>query len=309
VSKRSISIIAGVVAFFMAASCKEAAFVFLSESERDYYNYMEQALSDPLSPPNEQFINANAAQQRGLHQCCLDWAAAIPQATSRRLNEARLRTPPPLFALIHRHAIERWQSLLPVMRRLSRIGRRMCNRIPDVQAQATDPDDAQQHFQQILSDAQPDIDIVDHQAKAIDATFRIAMETDFQQINREVKGRLPFGSTATANAPHLTVSVSYQPYFIPVKVSVNSDGEVEVSAESAVPTPVGVFSVGASVTVPFRRKRLTVIYGNKQTVFAMSDRPFVFQVVHFSGDVNIRYDDRGNVTIELRGAKSNVRAA
>ncbi|MGJ6962524.1 hypothetical protein ACSDR0_11505 [Streptosporangium sp. G11] len=48
------------------------------------------------------------------------------------------------------------------------------------------------------------------------------------------------------------VEGSYRPAFIPVKFTVNPSGDLQISGESSLVTPVGVFSIGAKYDLPSR---------------------------------------------------------
>jgi len=48
------------------------------------------------------------------------------------------------------------------------------------------------------------------------------------------------------------VEGSYRPAFIPVKFTVNPSGDLQISGESSLVTPIGVFSVGAKYDLPSR---------------------------------------------------------
>jgi hypothetical protein len=282
----------------------------LSEEEKNYYNYLESALKDDLFPPLDKYLSDERIVKRGLYQCCNDWAVAVPQIARDRIREAKGRRPPPLFAEVHGHAVARWKSLAPLMMRVGRAGRRVCERVPEIQREASDEADALARVEGLQREFIAEIDDIDKRTRAVDATFRTLMTQDFEHINASIRGRMPFqqaggllARSSVTNPPNLSIHVSHQLYFIPVKISLNSDGDVELSSESAVPTMIGVFSIGAAVRVASRTRRLTIIHGDKKTVFSLSDKPFVYEVVRFTGDVRMSYDEAGNVTVELRGAR------
>ncbi|MGW2213892.1 hypothetical protein ACWCSD_02790 [Nonomuraea sp. NPDC001684] len=54
----------------------------------------------------------------------------------------------------------------------------------------------------------------------------------------------------TAGCAGTDVKASYHPAFLPVKLEWGSDGKVQVSGETSLVTPVGIFSIGAEYNLP-----------------------------------------------------------
>jgi len=101
--------------------------------------------------------------------------------------------------------------------------------------------------------------------------------------------------------------IGYQPSFIPIRVSVNSRGNVNLSAGRVFATPIGIFDINASQTLYSLRQGdtrvLIVRVDNKATVYELSAEED-FQV-EFVGDdtlytkVALEYQSDSDVILEL----------
>ena len=127
-----------------------------------------------------------------------------------------------------------------------------------------------------------------------------AVNTELDKINKILKRRKENGDSQTLNINILkNFTVTYQPYFVPIQIQISSNGEIILStAKKSIPTPIGIFSVGAELVVQARRT-LVIVYGGKKYVYELGSEPFVFDVSEYEGSVFIEYDGNGNATIRL----------
>jgi hypothetical protein len=95
------------------------------------------------------------------------------------------------------------------------------------------------------------------------------------------------------------IGVTFRPAFIPVKIAVNNRGEVTISGETTLPTPVGTFSLEGEVKVRASAHELLIVQNGKRHVYSLGSDLYVFEVADFSGPVRISYDGKGGVTICL----------
>jgi hypothetical protein len=128
--------------------------------------------------------------------------------------------------------------------------------------------------------------------------------TAFEKIESDIKNTLcSRGKINPSNASsvfHKTdFSLSFQPDFIPVKISINQNGEVSLSCQESLPTPIGVFSIEHNVRFT-KSHTLTVIYNTKKYIYSLDNKPFTFDVADFKGSVKITFTETGNLTIILK---------
>ncbi|MFI6181148.1 hypothetical protein ACIA8R_36870 [Nonomuraea sp. NPDC051191] len=84
-------------------------------------------------------------------------------------------------------------------------------------------------------------------APAATTRRRRSMEDHFEMVARVV---LAVMILTTAGCAGTGMKASYHPTFLPVKLEWGSDGMVQVSGETSLVTPVGVFSIGAAYNLP-----------------------------------------------------------
>ena len=103
-------------------------------------------------------------------------------------------------------------------------------------------------------------------------------------------------AASTALGQSASGGVRYKPPFLPLSVAINQNGEISVSAEASVVTPIGTFSAFADVAYPSDRT-LTIVTEVKKAIYRLgSDRlrvrleggPFASQTVEYDGNGNIR---------------------
>ena len=81
-------------------------------------------------------------------------------------------------------------------------------------------------------------------------------------INEEISDRMPNNSNQLVD--YFDFSISYQPPVVPIKISLNKDGELSLSSESSIPTPIGVFSLGTEITA--KDTRVLKIVSNNSVI-------------------------------------------
>ena len=88
---------------------------------------------------------------------------------------------------------------------------------------------------------------------------------------------------------------SYTPPFVPVNISVASNGELKVSVGGKISTPIGTFSAS------WERKKihyLEVTLGNQTRFYPLGRNTFkIYLPNSLDGDTSVRYDGEGNVRI------------
>jgi len=130
-----------------------------------------------------------------------------------------------------------------------------------------------------------------------------AAESALTRINGELVARSPVRIFARLlqnlnSFGDASLAFSFQPWVIPVKVTINSNLEVSLSAETEVPTFIGVFSLSAQVAKGPGRI-LVVTHRGKKHVWSLGNRPFAFSVPDYTGNVDIAVGESGNVFITL----------
>ena len=86
---------------------------------------------------------------------------------------------------------------------------------------------------------------------------------------------------ACTKAPAV-VNVGYQPPLVPVRISIDSNGELQVSWEGSIQTPIGTFSAGVSVDpsqiFPDAKSTLTVRVNGQDTIYDVGERNIEIQL-------------------------------
>jgi hypothetical protein len=100
---------------------------------------------------------------------------------------------------------------------------------------------------------------------------------------------------------------SYDPIIVPITISINSLGEVELKprSELSVPTPIGVFHVGGHLeTHPFVQTTQNVLIiriDDQECLYNLHGNSIAFEGVEGQFEIISVETDGGNVTIELKG--------
>ncbi|MGC5013130.1 hypothetical protein ACLQ2R_20425 [Streptosporangium sp. DT93] len=93
---------------------------------------------------------------------------------------------------------------------------------------------------------------------------------------------------------------SYRPLFIPVKFTMNGSGEVQVSGESTLVTPVGVFSISAKHNIPNRRSDAVYVIirdANGSGDGSVAGRDHIYEVRSGAGEFRTRVHGRASVKV------------
>lgn len=90
----------------------------------------------------------------------------------------------------------------------------------------------------------------------------------------------------TSCQPQTTIEVGFQPIIVPVRISVNSRGEVSASASYEWVTPIGVFDIGGGVSVNTIRNT----YSNHILIVRVDDQATVYQLEE-GAEFDITFDD------------------
>jgi hypothetical protein len=108
-----------------------------------------------------------------------------------------------------------------------------------------------------------------------------------------------------------STEIGYTPPVVPVRVSVNSHGEVELGVEPALVTPIGTFDLGGSSTIASIRRN----EAHKVLIVRVDDKAQVFKLeegkdfkANFEGGsasykkVAIEYESDGDIVLELESS-------
>ncbi|MDH5505796.1 MAG: hypothetical protein OEZ02_01075 [Anaerolineae bacterium] len=109
-----------------------------------------------------------------------------------------------------------------------------------------------------------------------------------------------------------SIELGYQPPIIPVRINVNSNGNVSLSASSLVNTPIGIFDLEASQTIAYLRGNTN----SRVLVVRVDDKVTIYELVEgeefrveFTGDdtlykkVNLEYETDGDIVLELESSE------
>jgi hypothetical protein len=113
------------------------------------------------------------------------------------------------------------------------------------------------------------------------------------------------------SAPEPEVEIGYQPPIIPVRVSINSHGELNVGLSGQVVTPIGVFDIGGGVSIDTVRENhpqnvLIVRVDGEAVVYELEEGK-AFNVTFDDNDtlyqkVALNYETNGDIVLELESA-------
>lgn len=113
---------------------------------------------------------------------------------------------------------------------------------------------------------------------------------------------------AASCAPQAQVEVGYQPPVVPVRISINSRGEVSAGFSSIFITPYGVFDIGGGVSVnalrnDFSNRILVVRVDDNVTLYELEDGK-EFKVTFDDSNtlykkVALEYESDGDIILEL----------
>ena len=93
--------------------------------------------------------------------------------------------------------------------------------------------------------------------------------------------------------------ISFQPPVLPIIISLNSQGEVSLSIEGKIETPIGSFSIGTDTPLLENGHTLTVVIRDHKVVYSLDSRPFKLTLPAGGEGGEVRYDGRGNTVVYL----------
>lgn len=128
-------------------------------------------------------------------------------------------------------------------------------------------------------------------------SYAYACDHEIDQINRELRERATETSGPSSNLSAPKLYVSYQPTGIPLVITVDQTGQVFLSSEASIPTPIGVFSVGVETKTEDLHV-LKIIHGGQVNLYDMGNEQFVIKL-EFIGKALVRYDGEGNIEINM----------
>jgi|GEM_PF-5227567 len=102
-----------------------------------------------------------------------------------------------------------------------------------------------------------------------------------------------------------TLSGSYSPPAIPLKVVINSTGEITLEASTAIITPLGVFEIGAA-SDPYTlfdtvQNTLTIRTDSYECLYDLNGQNFEIQFSETVQARSLRKDSNSNIYLELSG--------
>lgn len=116
-------------------------------------------------------------------------------------------------------------------------------------------------------------------------------------------------------APQPQVEVGYQPPFVPIRISVNSRGEVSAEFSKKFNTPYGTFDVGGGIDVntlrnDFPNKILVVVVDDVAAVYELEDGK-EFKVTFDDSNtlykkVALEYESNGDIVLELVSVREDA---
>ncbi|MBV6467009.1 MAG: hypothetical protein PGMFKBFP_02341 [Anaerolineales bacterium] len=109
--------------------------------------------------------------------------------------------------------------------------------------------------------------------------------------------------------------IGFQPPIVPVRVSINSSGELKVGFSGQIVTPIGTFDVGGGATIWSMRKQydqkvLIVRVDDKAVVYALEEEK-EFKVTFDDGNtlykkVDLKHESDGDIVLELESGAPSV---
>lgn len=120
---------------------------------------------------------------------------------------------------------------------------------------------------------------------------------------------LSFGLLVAA-CDSVGAKVAYQPLGVPLKISINSWGEIDIEASGEIVTPIGVFEVGL-VTDPARffdgvQNTLVVRIGSQECWYDLNGQDFNVELAPgYYQQIALR-KEQSNICLELQGEETAV---
>lgn len=226
-------------------------------------------------------------------QRLVTWAALV--------RDAEVYSAPPLYRQFHERLVERYENLEIAVERdaaaFLAFGQQLDARLRVGMSE--------NEFDRVVADVtaafERDYMTALELAEAIDATSRSSLVAEDRNIRDEIRRRAskwPSYALGRGRAVEIAFELQWAPYIVPVRVSVNTQGEIELSGSGSIPTPIGVFTIGATIRSSESRT-LRIHHGGRVHVYSLNSDQFAFDLSHYAGPVSIRYDGDGNVDIIL----------
>lgn len=114
--------------------------------------------------------------------------------------------------------------------------------------------------------------------------------SDPQNIKSAIMAWLFACLLLSACQPQTVIEVGFQPIIVPVRISVNSRGEVSASASYEWVTPIGVFDIGGGVSVNTIRNN----YSSQVLIVRVDDEATVYKLEE-GAEFDITFDDKNTL--------------
>jgi hypothetical protein len=99
--------------------------------------------------------------------------------------------------------------------------------------------------------------------------------------------------------PKLEYNLSFQAALIPVKISINQNGEISLSCQGSIPILIGIVTIEQNIKFT-KSPTLTIIYKQKKYVYSLGNNAYTFDVADFNGNVNITCTESGSIKIVFK---------
>jgi hypothetical protein len=113
------------------------------------------------------------------------------------------------------------------------------------------------------------------------------------------------------SAPEPDVEIGFQPLIIPVRVSINSRGELKVGLSGKLSTPIGIFDIGGGMSIDTLRGQYTqkvlIVRVDGEAVVYELEQGKEFNVTFDDNEtlyqkVALNYETNGDIVLELESA-------
>lgn len=254
----------------------------MTPEEREYWNTITEIRLEGVTRladiPNV-VSTPTAATTENIYAWISDVAGLYRTIPEDYLSRIQTLPPPPLFEEYHRQATSEWVSF-------KEFGIGFADLLIRLPTRPSSTSEAE------IALAEAAVEMLVKKFEGAMDTHDNLLSKELDRINGILRERIEDPEFITST------SVTFRPYLIPVAIRIDSEGGISLAATGNVPTPIGVFSVESAITFT-ESSTLTVIYQEKRYVYDLGDETFTFEVPEFQGQVKIRYDGKGNVTIEL----------
>ena len=109
---------------------------------------------------------------------------------------------------------------------------------------------------------------------------------------------LALATLQSASTQAQSLSVGWKPPLVPLTLTVSSTGELSVSLDQSIQTPIGTFTVSAGQTLPIR-DALVVVSKGVATAYRTGRRPNAVRIPEGTGQEVATVDANGNTVVTL----------